>query len=179
MLIREDYTQNNWARGIWFSQATPKFAFMAWLAMLNRLTTMDRVARWSQGVDVTCVLCKNAEESRNHLFFECTYSSQLWEHLMKGILRDAYTKDWSEVVVILARSDSDKKRSFCTRYAFQAIVHTIWKERNKIRHREKPLPMEVVKKLIDKGVRNKLGLMRLKGGKRMENALQYWFSTRV
>ena len=90
---------------------------------------------------------------------------------MKGILRDAYTKDWSEVVVILARSDSDKKRSFCTRYAFQAIVHTIWRERNKIRHREKPLPMEVVKKLIDKGVRNKLSLMRLKGGKGMENAL--------
>lgn len=43
----------------------------------------------------------------------------------------------------------------------------------------KQLPMDVVKKLIDKGVRNKLSLMRWKGGKGMEDSLQYWFNTRV
>jgi len=130
-------------------------------------------------VDVTCVLCKRAGESRNHLFFECSYTSQIWEHLVKGILGRDFTTDWSEVVVLLSWVDNDKKRSFYTRYAFQAIVHTVWMERNKIRHREKPLPLEVMKKRIDKRVRNKLSLMRLKGGKGIENALQYWFSTRV
>lgn len=69
------YPQNRWACGIWFSNATPKYAYMSWLAMLDRLSTTDRVVKWSKGVDDTCVLCKNAMESRNHLFFECSYSS--------------------------------------------------------------------------------------------------------
>ncbi|KAF2552848.1 hypothetical protein F2Q68_00035656 [Brassica cretica] len=59
------------------------------------------------------------------------------------------------------------------------LLFTIWRERNKIKHGEKPLPMAVVKKLMDKEVRNKLSLMKLKGGKGIEDTLQYWFSTTV
>lgn len=67
-ILRESKTSCNWARGIWFSHYTPKYAFMTWLATLNRLSTLDRVSRWSQGVDTTCALCKSTEESRDHLF---------------------------------------------------------------------------------------------------------------
>lgn len=85
-LVREPKTRCEWAFGIWFSQATPKFGFIAWLAILDRLSTMERVSRWSQGVDRVCVLCKQAMETRAHLFFECSYSASVWEHLTKGIL---------------------------------------------------------------------------------------------
>ncbi|KAL0675138.1 hypothetical protein Bca4012_003119 [Brassica carinata] len=130
-------------------------------------------------VDVTCALCKNAAESRSHLFFECSYSSQIWENLMLDILRGSYTTDWNAIVALLKQSDRDKKRSFCLRYGFQTIIYVIWRERNKITHGESPLPMNAVKKLIDKGVRNKLSLLRSRGGKGTESALQYWFSTRT
>ncbi|XP_013632770.1 PREDICTED: uncharacterized protein LOC106338301 [Brassica oleracea var. oleracea] len=120
LLVRETHAQNYWAKGVWFSKATPKFAFMIWLAMLDRLSTMDRVARWSQGVDVTCVLCRRDAESRDHLFFYCSYTSQIWEHLMSGVLRNSYTTVWSEIIALLMRSDWDKKRLFYIRYAFQA-----------------------------------------------------------
>lgn len=86
LLLREAKPQCPWSKGIWFSQATPKFAFMAWLATRGRLSTMDRISQWSQGIDTTCVLCKNTPESRNHLFFECSFSTQVWEHLVKCIL---------------------------------------------------------------------------------------------
>ncbi|XP_013615074.1 PREDICTED: uncharacterized protein LOC106321329, partial [Brassica oleracea var. oleracea] len=66
----------NWAPGIWFSQATPKFAFMAGLSVRDRMSTMDRVVKWSRGSNDMCVLCHNAQESRNHLFFECDLSAQ-------------------------------------------------------------------------------------------------------
>ena len=49
LLVRESHAQCSWARGVWFSMATPKFAFMTWLAMLDRLSTMDRVSKWFQG----------------------------------------------------------------------------------------------------------------------------------
>ncbi|WZZ72143.1 hypothetical protein YC2023_083513 [Brassica napus] len=35
MLLRETGSHCGWARGVWFSQATPKFAFLTWLAMLD------------------------------------------------------------------------------------------------------------------------------------------------
>ena len=130
-------------------------------------------------MDVICVLCRRDAESRDHLFFDCSYTSQIWEHLMRGVLRDSYTTVWSEVIDLLMKTDWDKRRLFCLRYAFQAAIHMLWRERNKIKHGETPLPMEVVKKLLEKGIRNKLSILRYKGGKGMENALQYWFSTRV
>ena len=49
LLVRESHAQCSWARGVWFSMATPKFAFMTWLAMLDRLSTLDRVSKWFQG----------------------------------------------------------------------------------------------------------------------------------
>lgn len=126
-LLRENRTVCGWARGIWYAQATPKFAFISWLAMLGRLSTMNRVARWNQGVYTTCVLCKNAQESRDHLFFECSFSSQIWEHLSKGILRNSYTNVWSALVPLLTDDNMDKTTLFCFRYAFQATLYAIWR----------------------------------------------------
>lgn len=36
-LIREVKEECNWVQGVWFSKATPKFAFITWLVMLDRL----------------------------------------------------------------------------------------------------------------------------------------------
>lgn len=58
---------------------------------------------------------------------------------MRGILGNSYTNDWQEVVVLLSRVDRERLRVFCTRYAFQASIHMIWRERNKTKHGEKPL----------------------------------------
>lgn len=165
--------------GVWFSHATPKFAFMTWLAIHDRLSTMDKVSLWSRGVDPTCVLCKKASESRDHLFFECTFSSQIWEQLVKGILCSSYTTSWSDIVGLITGRTLEKKALFCVRYTFQATLHAIWRERNKITHGDSPLPLVSLKKLIDKGVRNKLSLIRRKGVKNMEGILQFWFDTRM
>ena len=68
-MLRNAKSSYSWARGIWFTQATLKFAFMTWLSMLDRMTTLDRIAKWNQGIDATCALCKSAPETRNHLFY--------------------------------------------------------------------------------------------------------------
>ena len=122
MLLREAYGQCPWAKGIWFSKATPKFSFITCLALLNRLATMDKIARWSLGVDTLCVLCKNAAETRDHLFFDCAYSSQPWAHLTLGILRSDYSIDWDANVSLISDNSRGVKSTFCVRYSFQAAV---------------------------------------------------------
>nr|VDD55276.1 unnamed protein product [Brassica oleracea] len=73
----------------------------------------------------------------------------------------------------------EKKKLFCLRYAFQAALYALWRERNKLKHEDKLMPMEVLKKMIDKGVRNKLSSVRSKGIRGMEGGLQFWFVTRL
>lgn len=77
LLMKIETGRCDWSRSIWFSQATPKYAFIAWLAVKDRLSTMDRISKWNRDVDVICVLCKRESESRSHLFFDCSYSSQV------------------------------------------------------------------------------------------------------
>ncbi|XP_013594397.1 PREDICTED: uncharacterized protein LOC106302432 [Brassica oleracea var. oleracea] len=152
---------------------------MAWLSARDRLSTLDRIAKWSQGIDTTCVLCKAGPESRNHLFFECSYTGQVWEHIAKGILCNSFTNTWPEIMEILTDSTREKKSLFCIRYAFQAVLYAVWRERNKLRHGDKLLPLPVLKRMIDKGIRNRITLMCRQGVKGMEGFMQYWFSTRM
>ena len=70
-LMREDREECSWFKGVWFSKAAPKFAFITWLAMLDRLSTIDRVSRWINGVDQKCVICNSSPETRDHMFFDC------------------------------------------------------------------------------------------------------------
>lgn len=79
---------------------------------------------------------------------------------MKGMLRNAYSNNWNTIVSMLTNSAWDKKMSLCARYAFQTTIYAVWKEQNKRRHGEKPTPVLAMKKFIEKGIRNKLSLVR-------------------
>lgn len=178
-LIREESSQCGWAKGVWFSKATPKFTFITWLALLNRLATMDRVSKWCLGADTVCVLCKNAVETRDHLFFDCTYSAQLWESLTLGILRSNFSKDWATIIALLTDNSRGRKSTFCVRYSFQVAVYVIWRERNRVKHGEKPTAIVILLKLVDKMIRNKLSLVRMEKSGKMADVLAFWFGTRV
>lgn len=160
-------------------QATPKYAFIAWLAARDRLSTLDRIAKWSQGIVTTYVLSNSGTESRNHIFFECCYSAQIWEKTVKGVMGSSYTKVWSEIMELIIDRNKEKKWMFCIRYAFQLVLYVVWRERNKVRHGDKLLPLTVVQKMIDKGIRNKISVLRRKGIKGMDVIMQFWFSTRL
>lgn len=173
LMVRVNHEKCDWVKGVWFSMATPKFAFISWLAMRDRLSTMDRVSLWSQGVDTTCVLCNLAPECRNHLFFECVYSAQVWDYLLLGIMRSSHSTAWTSIVPWVCAEDRDKKREFCIRYAFQAAVYAIWRKRNRIKHGEKAMPLSMLKRIIDKGIRNKLYLIEKDRRKGMDGLLQF------
>lgn len=47
------------------------------------------------------------------------------------------------------------------------------------RHGEGPSPANLLARLIDKGMRNKLTLIQRRSDKEVEGGMIYWFSTRV
>ena len=46
----------NWWKIIWFSKTALRWAFIAWLAMKDRLSTKERLANWGITNDILCPL---------------------------------------------------------------------------------------------------------------------------
>lgn len=178
LLIRKEYIIQRWSKGVWFKHATPKYAFHVWTAMQDRLSTCDRMLKWNPAIDPVCVLCKQEVETRDHLFYSCSYSSQVWQKLMKGLLLTRYTENWEEIVALLLDKRQDRVKLFLLKYTFQAAAHSIWRERNSRRHGEKQLPHTLLTKIIDKNVRNRLSTIKRKGDQKLEGGLRMWFATR-
>ncbi|AAF79357.1 F15O4.34 [Arabidopsis thaliana] len=128
----------DWYKGVWFGHSTPKYSFCVWLAVLNRLSTGDRMTHWNGGQSAACVLCHNAPETRDHLFFSCDFASIVWSNLARGIYGDRFSTHWQDLIQAISGSWMTPLDSFFARYLFQATVHTIWRERNGRNHGEKP-----------------------------------------
>ncbi|XP_024009300.1 uncharacterized protein LOC112084405 [Eutrema salsugineum] len=97
--------------------------------------------------------------------------------LVKGILKENYTTAWDAVFHNIKRLAPDKTALFVAKYALQATMYSLWRERNARKHGEESSPPLRVIKTLDKAIRNRLSTIRLQG-KEFENALVYWFSTR-
>lgn len=176
-LFRVHGDQCAWSKGVWFHYATPKFSFLTWLAIQNRLTTGDRMLSWRGNINAACSLCDAPLETRDHLYFECRYSEEVWNNLTQGLMGGDYTNTWSNIVSMIS-TDHDAIKTFVLRYLFQATIHRLWLERNRRRHGEKPIPPSRMIRMVDRGMRNRFSSILKAGDRRMEGGLQFWFSTR-
>ncbi|KAE8696229.1 Zinc finger family protein, putative isoform 1 [Hibiscus syriacus] len=82
--IRVRSDKVTWHRVIWFPAHVPKFSLMAWMVLLDRLPSKDRLGRFGIVVSNSlCVLCGVGQESRNHIFLECPFASEIWCVVMR------------------------------------------------------------------------------------------------
>src|ERR1044072_3691925 len=72
----------NYSRIIWTILAPSKVVIHAWRLGLNRLLTMDNLAKRGVVVDLNnfgfCYFCQQEPETVNHIFFECLFSYRVW-----------------------------------------------------------------------------------------------------
>lgn len=76
--IRQKFPVQKWHSVIWFGQHVPRWSFISWLAIQQKLNTCDRLVKWGMRVDDICKLCSSAQESHLHLFFSCPFSKAVW-----------------------------------------------------------------------------------------------------
>jgi hypothetical protein len=70
---------------VWKVWAPPKVKNHAWLALQNRLWTADRLRRRGWENCGLCPLCKQTEETNNHLFVHCHFTARIWELLREWL----------------------------------------------------------------------------------------------
>ncbi|KAG7599502.1 Reverse transcriptase zinc-binding domain [Arabidopsis suecica] len=122
-------TSVTWHKAVWFKNHIPKHAFISWVVAWNRLHTRDRLRNWGLSIPSVCVLCNQLDESRNHLFFECEFSSEIWRSFTSraGLNSPAHFND---CLLWLISPSRDKNVSLIIRLIYQASVYFIWRERN-------------------------------------------------
>ncbi|KAL0284385.1 UNVERIFIED_CONTAM: hypothetical protein Sradi_7200300 [Sesamum radiatum] len=80
----------------------PRQRFILWLAILHRLSTLDRP--WLQHMGTTCVLCQDdLPETHEHLFFSCTFATACIQAIRSTIFFPWPVRDWSPAVQWAAR----------------------------------------------------------------------------
>lgn len=112
-------------------------------------------------VPAGCLLCDSGEENCSHMFFECTYSSEVWSSFFTH--RDLSPPVLFEDIVVWVSSPSRIKKliSIC-KLIFQAVVYGLWRERNSRLHSSTSKPAALLVKEIQLLLRAKLaGLDRL------------------
>ncbi|XP_010686855.1 uncharacterized protein LOC104901011 [Beta vulgaris subsp. vulgaris] len=129
--LREPIVQVSWKRLICNNKASPKSLFITWLAVLNRLATKTRLAQWNLVNDTSCVLCNDAEEDTQHLFFSCPYSAAVWVQCLKiiGITRRPVSF-LDEISIAASKCRRKSKVSQLYGIMFAEAVYNIWIQRN-------------------------------------------------
>ena len=177
-MIRARSPHVSWSKGLWFREATPKFSFLTWLAAHNRLATGDRILQWNPQAISTCWLCNAATETRDHLFFDCSFAKEVWLGTIRGLAGGGVPTQWLILLQRLVTGLQDSTKTFLFRYSFQATAHALWHERNKRRVGESHQPPGRLINHLDKLIRNKISSLRQQAGSRHEKAMEIWFGSR-
>lgn len=120
-----------------------------------RLPTADRLTTWGMNIDLQCVLCNKNNESHQHIFTDCEFSSYLWKALL-------FKLDLQPTAECTLRQQlSTLRQNFATKSAVQHLAyvaastktHHIWLERVRRRFEGKLFSVEQRTKLIEIDVR--------------------------
>ena len=137
------------AKLIWFNAAIPRHAMTAWLFGLNRNPTLVRIHAWNPETDKTCLLCGLEEESRDHLFFQCQYSSQVWTQIMGKLGLPSPPTEWEHTTEWIHRLPPPITLKTAVIQAWQGAIYLIWQERNRRFHDGQTFPpARIMKSLI-------------------------------
>ncbi|XP_024004874.1 uncharacterized protein LOC112082018 [Eutrema salsugineum] len=146
----------NWYNAVWFKGHIPKHAFLFWIAQLDRMPVMARLARWGIVASSSCTLCSLFTETRDHLLLHSDFSKLVWD---KIFVKLGYTNppfhDWGSMCTWLL-TPANEEVTVIRKLATQATTYLLWRERNARIHSGISSTPEGVFKTIDRSIRDNL-----------------------
>ncbi|KAJ0864233.1 putative RNA-directed DNA polymerase [Helianthus annuus] len=125
-----------WVNMVWYGQCIPRHSFHLWLVITNKLKTQDRLAVWEAGSETNlilmcCPLCKYGRDSRDHLFFQCSFSAKVWSIVIKKVDMGNVDGSWRSIMSWIDQHASSKRlEHIICKLVVAASSYFIWQERN-------------------------------------------------
>ncbi|XP_019258261.1 PREDICTED: uncharacterized protein LOC109236524 [Nicotiana attenuata] len=128
-----DYSRMEWKALVFQNAARPKAQFIMWLLIQDRLMTCDRLINWKINVEPECVMCKQENETRDHLFWQCPYATQVWNKMCRWLGKQHLGNgNWQQFLQWTIRQAKGKSSYAMTfRMIFAETVYHLWLERNR------------------------------------------------
>ena len=158
--LRPQGTGVSWYQIVWFQKSVPRHAFLLWLTIQGGLYTQERLMAFGVSSCSMCLLCNHAVENRDHLFFHCPFSSQIWSSILAKCGLDWSSRDWLQIVKWMEQYGNSSLCHLLVRLSFAATVYFIWRERNARIHDEPPRPCRALVADIVFVVRTRANLSR-------------------
>ncbi|KAL9674768.1 hypothetical protein QQ045_002967 [Rhodiola kirilowii] len=109
-------------------------------------------------VDQNCVLCGQAEESRDHLFFLCPIAADFWMRALRFIGVSRGPSQWHLLIPWFKRSKNTLQTKFIATAATRTM-YVIWSMRNKKLFGEEEVNVFASYRDIIGGLKMKLGVI--------------------
>ncbi|XP_021975015.1 uncharacterized protein LOC110870121 [Helianthus annuus] len=151
-----------------------------WLVIKNKLKTQDRLAVWEVGSATNlnlmcCPLCRRNRDSRDHLFFQCSFSSKVWNDIKVMASLDQIDDSWQSIMDwMLVHASSKKVDHIVCKLVIAATTYFIWLERNNCLFSNNLAKVESVVERIKNIVRLRLMGFEFKGDSKVDRLLKNW-----
>ncbi|KAG2327389.1 hypothetical protein Bca52824_010117 [Brassica carinata] len=175
-LIRESANLVPWHKEFWFSGGIPKHEFLTWLMTLNRCPTKDRMLQWGLQIDGSCLLCQSHSESRDHLFFSCSFSWDVWSSLLSRCSFSP-SADWIATLTSLRNFSGTRQRRKLLLLCWQAAIYSLWSERNMRLHQNHFKTTDSILRDIDKTISLRIACFRFSNPVESSDLLQAWLAS--
>ncbi|XP_009779248.1 uncharacterized protein LOC107791302 [Nicotiana tabacum] len=130
-MLRKDHQKVHWRKLICNNGGMPKWTFILYMAILGKMNTRDRLARWGVTNELLCPMCKVEEESLEHMFFKCSFTAAIWSKVLQWMGITRQTMEWSqEIEWTCSNAKSRSTNSEIYRIALASCVYHVWQERN-------------------------------------------------
>ncbi|KAL9687809.1 hypothetical protein QQ045_032216 [Rhodiola kirilowii] len=164
----------DWYKLTWNLFNTPRASLDAVLVARDRLLTKSRVRNMTMNVDPFCVLCKEEEETRDHLFFQYSTSRAICGKVLNflGVPRVPV-----QCHLLIPWFKSLNQGHIRTRMIVAAItraMYEIWGARNNIIFRGKSIDMDGIIRSIIWGLKVKIGGLNSNNSKLQD---MYWLNS--
>ncbi|XP_022030846.1 uncharacterized protein LOC110931776 [Helianthus annuus] len=178
--VRSRGEEVHWAELVWFSQCIPRHSFHMWLVIKNKLKTQDRMGIWDAGSATNlnlmcCPLCWNGKDSRDHLFFQCSFGLQVWNMVKDLAYMETVDANWDSIMNWFYQNPSGKSSEFLVgKMVVAASTYFIWQERNNRLFSTKQREATLIANIILHTVRMKLMTFKPGRGSKSPLLLERW-----
>ncbi|GJU53880.1 reverse transcriptase domain, reverse transcriptase zinc-binding domain protein [Tanacetum coccineum] len=101
----------------------------------EKLKTQDRLRQWDVGPSIDlnllrCPLCDMVIDSHSHLFFECSFASQVWFQVHAFTGMSSVPSRFVDVLIFLIPTKGSSVSNFLSRIVLAALTYWLWNEQN-------------------------------------------------
>ncbi|XP_074302657.1 uncharacterized protein LOC141634341 [Silene latifolia] len=129
-MLRQPADLVSWGALVHHNACVPKHAFLGLMVMENKLPTVDNLIQRGLHLVNRCVLCCCQNESLEHLYFQCPFSTQVWLSIASWLQVCSSTSLELVISWFLSCIPGKGLSNSRKRVGLMATLYYIWRERN-------------------------------------------------